>query len=438
MRKIAMYAIALLLAMGTVSCTKEGPAGKDGIDGKDGRDGKDGKNGNVIITGNGAPDAGLGNVGDYYFDRTTSNLYGAKTAQGWGTPVSLKGLQGEKGDTGNTGADGNKILYGTTAPSANLGNIGDWYIDTQNGRLYGAKTAQGWGNGVSLNNGGGQVAPKFDFIISRDGTMLTHWFNQGVTSINMNDYPELKDVTQIGTNVFSDFHKLSQVVLTDKITHIEKGAFYSCIKLTQINIPQGITYIGKSAFENTGLASVVLPNGITRIEKSTFAGCSSLNAVHIPNSVTYTGDYAFIHSGLTSIVIPNSVTELGGGAFYGCEKLTSVTLSNQMTIIKGGDYSGTFSNCPMLTTLTIPASITTIEKGAFQNSGLTTVTLEATTPPQMENYRGLFFNQYVDTHNNTLTGVKIVYVPASSLNAYQAAAGWSELQTKGISLQAKP
>ncbi len=63
--------------------------------------------GSVILSGKGAPTAAQGQIGDYYLDLTTAKLYGAKTAEGWGNPVlDLKGIQGEKGDKGDTGAQG--------------------------------------------------------------------------------------------------------------------------------------------------------------------------------------------------------------------------------------------------------------------------------------------------------------------------------------------
>ena len=52
----------------------------------------------LIHSGVGAPSKEVGNIGDYYLDISNTNLYGAKTAQGWGTPISLKGIQGAKGD----------------------------------------------------------------------------------------------------------------------------------------------------------------------------------------------------------------------------------------------------------------------------------------------------------------------------------------------------
>src|SRR5690606_6283004 len=82
--------------------------------------------------------------GDYYLDKTAVAIYGPKTANGWGESTSLKG------DKGDAGKDGATMLNGAGTPSASLGAIGDFYFDTQNISIYGPKTANGWGIGVSL------------------------------------------------------------------------------------------------------------------------------------------------------------------------------------------------------------------------------------------------------------------------------------------------
>lgn len=77
-----------------------GPAGADGVagvkgdkgdPGPQGTAGVAGANGATILAGLGAPDAGDGVNGDYYFDTVNKDLYGPKTAGAWGVPTSLNG-----------------------------------------------------------------------------------------------------------------------------------------------------------------------------------------------------------------------------------------------------------------------------------------------------------------------------------------------------------
>jgi len=133
--------------------------------------------GNIIHYGSGEPSAERGNIGDYYFDISNSDLYGAKTERGWGYPIHLKGergeqgavgdkgatgergewgykgLQGEKGDRGDkstygikgeAGAPATRIHLGVGAPDSSIGNEGDWYIDSENRRIYGPKKENSW------------------------------------------------------------------------------------------------------------------------------------------------------------------------------------------------------------------------------------------------------------------------------------------------------
>ena len=110
--------------------------------------------GNAILSGNGVPDASLGKVGDYYLDLSGVNLYGAKTAEGWGNPISLRGLKGDKGNDGQNGTDapvpnikggywyigetntgikaeGKDGSNGNNGKTPYIGNNGNWFVDGQ-------------------------------------------------------------------------------------------------------------------------------------------------------------------------------------------------------------------------------------------------------------------------------------------------------------------
>ena len=81
--------------------------------------GEPGKDGSKIFSGNGAPSAELGAVGDYYFDKTNKTLY-EKTADGWGEPTSLQGAQGAQGPQGQQGPQGNPGVAGRGISGVNL------------------------------------------------------------------------------------------------------------------------------------------------------------------------------------------------------------------------------------------------------------------------------------------------------------------------------
>jgi len=94
--------------------------------------------GTSIWSGTDNPPTTVGNVGDFYINTTFHNLYGPKTASGWGAATPLQGTPGSK------------ILSGSLNPPNSLGAVGDFYLNTTTLLFYGPKTGSGWGAGISL------------------------------------------------------------------------------------------------------------------------------------------------------------------------------------------------------------------------------------------------------------------------------------------------
>ena len=269
----------LTLSVAVTNCSRE--------DAQKAINGINGKDGTAILSGESTPALNVGNIGDYYFDQSSYKLYGPKKADGWGIPVILKGAdgekgndgaKGEKGEKGEKGNDGTHIILGTGAPTPNIGNNGDWYIDTKNKKLYGPKTQNGWGDGFILGNGGSVSSLRGNYILDKSGTILFEWYNSEITDVDMQSDPELKNVTIIANAAFED-KSLKSIVL-----------------------PNNLTKIGNNAFNNNQLTSVTIPNRVTSIGQSAFAH-NQLTSVTIPNSVTSIGSYAFSDNQLTSVTI---------------------------------------------------------------------------------------------------------------------------------------
>lgn len=98
-------------------------------------------------------------------------------------------------------------------------------------------------------------------------------------------------------------------------------------------------------------------------------------------------------------------------AFVGCSAITSVTIEEGVQDVN----THAFWECSSLTTVTLPSTIMDLGNQAFGFSGLTTITINATTPPSYG--YGLF--DYSDN-------LAHIYVPAASVAAYKAAEGWSD------------
>jgi hypothetical protein len=68
--------------------------------------------GSQILSSNGVPGSGLGNIGDYYLDKTTNNFYGPKTQETvWGTPVNFGSPEFENQFDLDPAVDGQVIQY---------------------------------------------------------------------------------------------------------------------------------------------------------------------------------------------------------------------------------------------------------------------------------------------------------------------------------------
>ena len=341
MKKIILMAVAVLGALAINSCRKETETIIERVEVQ---------KGNQILSGIGAPTETLGNVGDYYLDLSNSNLYGAKTAQGWGNPISLKGIQGdkgekgdtgatgqkgdkgdtgtagqkgekgdtgatgqkgdkgdtgdtgqkgdkgdtgqkgdkgdtgatgqkgdkgdtgatgqkgEKGDTGTPGQNGSKIYAGIGVPTINIGAVGDWYIDSQNKRLYGPKETSGWSNEYIPLTVNSEIRDS-DYVLSEDKKDLTKWLNGGTRKIDMNSVPELRSVIRItAPNGISN----------------TPPSFQGCTELKSIILSDNIIYITRNAFKDVKkLETVTIKSKIEKIDDKAFYGCDKLKSIII-------------------------------------------------------------------------------------------------------------------------------------------------------------
>lgn len=124
-----------------------GPQGAAGTAGAAGAAGAKGADGTKILSGTTAPTGGndgdfyLNTSTKTLFGPKASGAWPA-------TGLSLAGATGATGATGPTGATGvagTKIISGAGAPGAGVGVDGDFYFDTATSIFYGPKTAGSWG-----------------------------------------------------------------------------------------------------------------------------------------------------------------------------------------------------------------------------------------------------------------------------------------------------
>lgn len=149
---------------------------------------------------------------------------------------------------------------------------------------------------------------------------------------------------------------------------------------------------------------------------------TTITTADIPASVTYNnttysvtsiGELAFVDCyDLTSVIIPSSITSIGESAFAYCSSLTSIDIPS--SVISIGEVA--FGHCSSLTTIDIPSSVTSIGVEAFSEcSGLTSITCRAVNAPELGD----------DVFGGVDKSIPL-YVPSESIEAYQAASGWSD------------
>ncbi len=280
-------------------------------------------------------------------------------------------------------------------------------------------------------------------------TEIRYFSFSGCTSLISIEIPN--SVTIIRSNAFWDCDALTSIAIPYSVTNIQDQAFRGCNSLNSINvdsenpnytsvdgvlfnkeateliqypagknntsysIPNSVTSIGKYAFYDcNNLTSVEIPNSVTLIGWGAFCGCEGLTSVTIPNSVTSIGDYAFSYcNSLTTVTLPDSITSISMALFEYSNRLTSVIIPDGVTSI---GYQA-FLACSDLTSITIPNSVISIENYAFYGCrNLTAITNYAITPQTINTEVFSNFNKSTCT----------LYVPAESVEAYQAADVWKD------------
>lgn len=207
----------------------------------------------------------------------------------------------------------------------------------------------------------------------------------------------------ISGHVFDSRKDITELVIPDGVTEIERGAFDCCSNMTRVRIPASVRKIEQTAFANCdavrefevdgGNAEYYVKNGCLT-ERATNTLIRACVGCVIPEGVRELGRAAF-GGGHTALEFPSSLTEGFDKAFCGCYDLEKLTVSadnpvyysmgnciidrttgvlvrgckNSVVqdgcgIVKIGD--GAFSHSRGLRRIEIPHGVTEIGKFAFE------------------------------------------------------------------------
>lgn len=261
-----------------------------------------------------------------------------------------------------------------------------------------------------------------------------------------------EELTEIGEQAFAAHATLLTVELPEGLLTVGKKSFNNCTKLIDAVIPSTVDAINDYAFGGSGLRKVTIKGrpsigqyafsnnkslaafygpsatadhrAILQPDGVTFAAyaMASGNSYEVPAGIRTIGATAFANCGtLTSVSLPDGVTTIEAYAFYYNFALSTINLPEGITAI--GEYA--FMGCRGMKALTLPASLKRLDKGVFRGaSALATLTVLATTPPTLDT--GVFA---------ACPTTMQIAVPASAVEQYKAAAGWSDYTAQIVAIE---
>jgi|GEM_PF-1543780 Listeria/Bacterioides repeat len=242
-----------------------------------------------------------------------------------------------------------------------------------------------------------------------------------------------KGLKTIGKWAFYKCSGLNIVTTFEGLTEIHDYAFHES-NISSINFPEGLRIIGDNAFRYTKLTSATIPGSVTSVGSSAFNRCISLSTLVINEGVESIEQGAFEYcNSIQSLTLPQSLKTIKMYAFRNCNSMKSISLPAGLTIIS----EGVFYDCASLTSINIPDGVKTIERSAFYNCVKLSSIEISSTVTSIGNYA------FSNTASNSTFVMRpatpptlgssalsagsnvVIKVPATSVDAYKTAAGWS-------------
>ena len=441
MKRYIILTILLISSFTITNCQKETVVERTEV-----------QKGNLIHSGTGAPDASLGSIGDYYLDLSTSNLYGAKTAQGWGNPISLRGLQGEKGEKGDKGDKGDQGNKGDQGERGEQGVKGDKGDKGDRG-LKGERGKQGFKGEQGPKGEDGKQGPKGEDgkqgPKGEDGKQGPKGEDgkQGPKGEDGKQGPKGEDGKQgpkgedgkPGSN-----GKDGQAGVPDKgVGRLfsgtgapkkeigQDGDFYIDILHKRLYGPKeggnwGDNFISlippeiRSSDYEIGYDAEIKKESLKKWFLKTIKKLD-MNSVEELRNVKGISQEIFKECrNLESIIIGENVESLAPMVFSGLHNLKEIILNEKLEVIRGSAFASTG-----IVSITIPKNVKEIYPNAFDNcQDLKTIILQGKNPPKIM-IKGKGRNSLDDIFKNC-PNLKNIYIPNDSRLEYLGDDRWAE------------
>lgn len=144
-------------------------------------------------------------------------------------------------------------------------------------------------------------------------------------------------LTEIGEDAFS-YCALRSIAIPASVKTIKPGAFKGCTSLESFSGPlatddgRGLVIDGKLVgVLQRNLTEFVVPEGVTEIEKYAFQGCSSLKNISLEEGVTVIAERAFDEcESLREISLPDSLTTIGKDLLIRCSSLECIKVGPKL------------------------------------------------------------------------------------------------------------
>jgi hypothetical protein len=236
------------------------------------------------------------------------------------------------------------------------------------------------------------------YSVTEDGRTLLRTAGEdlivvGFAASGVTSYSIINGVTTIGDYAFAGNTSLTSVTFPSTLKTIGAAAFNGCTALSGDLDLSNITFIGQVAFSGTNISSITLSES-TEVFYRAFTYCNNLENIYGPLA---TADHKCW------------ITSMGTLKVFAQKGVTSYTLPSSATRIDHGVFGSTSD----IKSLTIGADCIIIGAWCFQFSSLEKLFVKATIPPSL----------YMDAFWGTTFPI---YVPDASVDAYKAAANWSD------------